>query len=51
MTDLTGIDKIDLKKTSATQQAAKKIKKNRNLKIKSEPINYSGLNKKSKSKK
>ena len=27
MTDLTGIDKIDLKKTSATQQAAKKIKK------------------------
>ena len=27
MTDLTDIDKIDLKKTSATQQAAKKIKK------------------------
>ena len=35
MTDLTDIDKIDLKKTSATQQAAKKIKKKyRNLKRK-----------------
>ena len=28
MTGLTDIDKIDLKKTSATQQAAKKVKKN-----------------------
>ena len=50
MTDLTDIDKIDLKKTSATQQAAKKIiKKYRNLKRKGEPTNYSRLNKKSQS--
>ena len=41
MTDLTDIDKIDLKKTSATQQAAKKIiKKYRNLKRK---INLSSI--------
>ena len=38
MTDLTDIDKIDLKKSSATQQAAKIIiKKYRNLKKK---VNY-----------
>ena len=41
MTDLTDNDKIDLKKTSATQQAAKKIiKKYRNLKRK---INLSNI--------
>ena len=52
MTDLINIDKIDLKKTSARQQVAKKIiKKYGNLKRKGEPINYSGLNKKSKSRK
>ena len=46
MTDSTDIDKIDLKKTSATQQAIKKIiKKYRNLKKEDEPINYNGLNK------
>ena len=50
MTDLTDIDKIDLKKTSATQQAAKKIIKiYRNFKRKCEPIEYSESNKKSKS--
>ena len=50
MTDLTDIDKIDLKKTSATQQAAKKtIKIYRNFKRKCEPIEYSESNKKSKS--
>ena len=50
MTDLPDIDKIDLKKTSATQQAAKKIIKiYRNFKRKCEPIEYSESNKKSKS--
>ena len=49
MTDLSDIDKIDLKKTCATQQAAKNIKKYRNLKRKGEPIKYSEPNKKSKS--
>ena len=50
MTDLTDIDKIDLKKTSATQQAAKKIIKiYRNFKRKCEPIEYSESNEKSKS--
>ena len=48
MTDLTDIDKIDLKQTCATQ-AAKNIKKYRNLKRKGEPIKYSEPNKKSKS--
>ena len=32
MTGLTDIDKIDLKKTSATQQAAKKVKEIQNFK-------------------
>ena len=49
MTDLTDIHKTDLKNTSATQQAAQKIKKHRDLKRKGETVNYSGLNKKSKS--
>ena len=50
MTDLPDIDKIDLKKTSATPQAAKKkFKKYRNFKRKCEPIEYSESNKKSKS--
>ena len=49
MTDLTDIHKIDLKNISATQQAAQKIKKNRNLKRKGEIVNYRGLNKKNKS--
>ena len=46
MTDLTDIDKIDLKKTSA---AKKIIKIYRNFKRKCEPIEYSESNKKSKS--
>ena len=45
MTDLTDIDKRDLRKTSATQKAAKKIKY-KHLKREGESINYSGLNKK-----
>ena len=45
MTDLPDIDKIDLKKTSATQQAAKKNLKN--TEILKENVNLS--NKKSKS--
>ena len=49
MTDLTDIDKRDRKKTSATQKAAKKIKKYKHLKREGESVNYSGLNKKSKS--
>ena len=50
MTDLTDIDKTDLKKTSAPQQAAKKImKKYRNLKRKIKTIEYSEPNKRSKS--
>ena len=43
------IEKIDLKKTSATQKAAKKvIKKYKNLKRKGQHVNYSNLNKKRK---
>ena len=51
MTDLTDIHKINLKKISVAEQAAKKkiIKKYRNLKIKGEPIKCSEPNKKSKS--
>ena len=50
MTDLTDIDKIDLKKTSATQQAAKKIiKKYRNLKRKVNLSSIANQIKKSKS--
>ena len=50
MTDLTDIDKIDLKKTSAPQQAAEKImKKYRNLKRKSKTFEYREPNKRSKS--
>ena len=45
MTDLIGIDKINLKKTSETQKRAKKIiKKYRNLKRKGEPIESSEPN-------
>ena len=47
MTDLTDIDEIDLKKTSATLQAAKKtIKIYRNFKRKNESIKYGESNKK-----
>ena len=43
------IDKINLKKTSATQKAAKKIiKKYKNLKRKGQLVNYSKLSKNSK---
>ena len=43
------IEKIDLKKTSATQKTAKKIiKKCKNLKRKGKLVNYSNLNKKRK---
>ena len=49
MADLNDIDKIDLKKTSATQQTAKKIiKKCKNLKIKGEYLGYNKLNKQGK---
>ena len=48
MTDLTDIDKRDWKKTSATQKAAKKIKKYKHLKREGESVNYSVLNKKAK---
>ena len=47
MTDLTDIDEIDLKKTSATLQAAKKtIKIYRNFERKNESIKYGESNKK-----
>ena len=47
MTDLNDIDKIDLKKTSATQQTAKKtIKKYKNLERKGEFLDDEKSNKK-----
>ena len=50
MTNLTDVDKIDLKNTSATQDTGKKIiRKYTNLKRKGEPNKYSEPKKKSKS--